>query len=186
MAENHRRPLPITVLSILLLIFGVFVFVGSVFVWGQCFILRCPEVTDGLLSVQTVRKVRDSWRNRAGAPLRVDSRLWIGNRPSPDAFLDNSSPLPGSGLSFHTASVEGVRGEAQPAVLGRDREASRGTRPADGERRGQMGRRSLRSAIPVPRQGMLHSSHWKRLCHGRERLSKQVAACPGEAPHCSM
>ncbi|MFC2031339.1 hypothetical protein ACFLWA_11515, partial [Chloroflexota bacterium] len=46
MPENRRRPMPLTVLSILLVVFGVFAFVGSVFVWGECFILRCPEGTD--------------------------------------------------------------------------------------------------------------------------------------------
>ena len=46
MPENRRRPMSLTVLSVLLVVFGVFAFVGSVFVWGECFILRCPEGTD--------------------------------------------------------------------------------------------------------------------------------------------
>ena len=46
MTENRHRPLPITVLSILLLLFGVFAFVGSVFVWGECFVLQCPPGAD--------------------------------------------------------------------------------------------------------------------------------------------
>jgi hypothetical protein len=46
MSENNHRPIPITVLSILLLFFGVFAFVGSLFVWGECFILRCPSGID--------------------------------------------------------------------------------------------------------------------------------------------
>ena len=46
MSENHGRPLPLSVLSILLVVFGLFAFVGSVFVWGECFILRCPPGTD--------------------------------------------------------------------------------------------------------------------------------------------
>ena len=44
--ENAERPLPITVLSILLFIFGVFAFVGSVFLWGEGFILQAPEGAD--------------------------------------------------------------------------------------------------------------------------------------------
>lgn len=40
------RPVPITVLSILLFLFGLFAFVGSLFLWGQGFILRAPEGTN--------------------------------------------------------------------------------------------------------------------------------------------
>jgi hypothetical protein len=44
MAEAHtRRPAPITVLSILLFLFGLFAFVGSAFMWGEGFILQFPE-----------------------------------------------------------------------------------------------------------------------------------------------
>jgi hypothetical protein len=44
--ENAERPLPITVLSLLLFIFGVFAFVGSVFMWGEGFILQTPRGAD--------------------------------------------------------------------------------------------------------------------------------------------
>ena len=44
MAEkNGKRPLPITVLAILLVLFGIFAFAGSVFLWGQGFVLNPPE-----------------------------------------------------------------------------------------------------------------------------------------------
>ena len=44
MTEAHtRRPAPITVLSILLFLFGLFAFVGSAFMWGEGFILQFPE-----------------------------------------------------------------------------------------------------------------------------------------------
>jgi len=44
--QNPGRPLPITVLSSLLFLFGIFAFVGSVFLWGQRFILQAPEGVD--------------------------------------------------------------------------------------------------------------------------------------------
>jgi len=37
---------PIKILSILLLLFGVFAFVGSMFLWGEGFILSFPEGVD--------------------------------------------------------------------------------------------------------------------------------------------
>jgi ABC-type Na+ efflux pump permease subunit len=44
MAEEHAgRPAPITALSILLFLFGLFAFVGSAFMWGEGFILQFPE-----------------------------------------------------------------------------------------------------------------------------------------------
>lgn len=44
--KNLKRPLPITILSLLLFIFGVFAFVGSAFLWGEGFILTAPEGVD--------------------------------------------------------------------------------------------------------------------------------------------
>jgi hypothetical protein len=44
--QNPGRPLPITVLSSLLFLFGIFAFVGSVFLWGQGLILQAPEGVD--------------------------------------------------------------------------------------------------------------------------------------------
>jgi hypothetical protein len=44
--ENAERPLPITILSILLFMFGVFAFVGSAFMWGEGFILQAPKGAD--------------------------------------------------------------------------------------------------------------------------------------------
>ena len=44
--EIARRPLPITVLSILLLLFGLFALFGSLFLWGQGFILQAPPQVD--------------------------------------------------------------------------------------------------------------------------------------------
>lgn len=41
--ERAGRPAPITALSILLFLFGLFAFVGSAFMWGEGFILQCPE-----------------------------------------------------------------------------------------------------------------------------------------------
>ena len=40
------RPLSITLLAIVLLLFGIFAFAGSLFLWGQGFILRAPEGID--------------------------------------------------------------------------------------------------------------------------------------------
>ncbi len=39
-------PVPIKILSILLFLFGVFAFVGSMFLWGEGFILSFPEGVD--------------------------------------------------------------------------------------------------------------------------------------------
>ena len=41
--ENAGRPLSISVLAILLLLFGFFAFAGSMFLWGQGFILGAPQ-----------------------------------------------------------------------------------------------------------------------------------------------
>lgn len=39
-------PVPVKILSILLFLFGVFAFVGSMFLWGEGFILSFPEGVD--------------------------------------------------------------------------------------------------------------------------------------------
>lgn len=44
--ESAKRPLSITVLAIVLLLFGIFAFAGSLFLWGQGFILQAPEGVD--------------------------------------------------------------------------------------------------------------------------------------------
>jgi ABC-type Na+ efflux pump permease subunit len=44
--ESARRPPSITLLAIVLLLFGIFAFVGSLFLWGQGFILQAPEGVD--------------------------------------------------------------------------------------------------------------------------------------------
>jgi len=41
--ERAGRPAPITALSILLFLFGLFAFGGSAFMWGEGFILQFPE-----------------------------------------------------------------------------------------------------------------------------------------------
>ena len=41
--ESLRIPLPVKILSILLFLFGLFAFFGSIFLWGQGFILSFPE-----------------------------------------------------------------------------------------------------------------------------------------------
>jgi uncharacterized membrane protein (DUF2068 family) len=41
--DSAKRPRSITLLAIVLLLFGIFAFVGSLFLWGQGFILQAPE-----------------------------------------------------------------------------------------------------------------------------------------------
>jgi len=41
--ESLKTPLPVKILSILLFLFGVSAFFGSIFLWGQGFILSFPE-----------------------------------------------------------------------------------------------------------------------------------------------
>ena len=41
--NNETNPLSIRILSILLLLFGVFAFIGSLFLWGEGFLLTFPE-----------------------------------------------------------------------------------------------------------------------------------------------
>ena len=40
--ESLKTPLPVKILSVLLFLFGLFAFFGSVFLWGQGFILNFP------------------------------------------------------------------------------------------------------------------------------------------------
>lgn len=40
---NAKRPLSLTVLSIVLVLFGIFAFAGSAMLWGQGFVLAPPE-----------------------------------------------------------------------------------------------------------------------------------------------
>ena len=44
--ESAKLPLSITVLASVLLLFGIFAFAGSLFLWGQGFILQAPEGVD--------------------------------------------------------------------------------------------------------------------------------------------
>ena len=46
MIEKAKPPLPVKILAILLFLFGLFAFFGSVFLWGEGFILRPPADTD--------------------------------------------------------------------------------------------------------------------------------------------
>jgi hypothetical protein len=41
-----KRPLPVSILSVTLFLFGLFAFFGSVFLWGEGFILRFPAGVD--------------------------------------------------------------------------------------------------------------------------------------------
>ena len=41
--ESTKRPLSITLLAVVLLLFGIFAFAGSLFLWGQGFILQAPK-----------------------------------------------------------------------------------------------------------------------------------------------
>ena len=46
MSKLEKAPIPVKILSILLFLFGVFAFVGSMFLWGEGFILSFPEGVD--------------------------------------------------------------------------------------------------------------------------------------------
>jgi hypothetical protein len=46
MIDTSKSPLSLRILSILLFIFGLFAFVGSLFIWGEGFLLTFPEGVD--------------------------------------------------------------------------------------------------------------------------------------------
>ena len=47
MLEQHaERPVSLTFLALVLALFGAFAFVGSIFLWGEGFIMTAPEGTD--------------------------------------------------------------------------------------------------------------------------------------------
>ena len=46
MSEKTSSPLPVRILAALLFLFGLFAFFGSVFMWGEGFILQFPEGAD--------------------------------------------------------------------------------------------------------------------------------------------
>lgn len=46
MSKLEKAPISVKILSILLFLFGVFAFVGSMFLWGEGFILSFPEGVD--------------------------------------------------------------------------------------------------------------------------------------------
>jgi len=46
MTKKAKSPIPIKILAILLFSFGLFAFFGSVFLWGEGFVLNPPEGVD--------------------------------------------------------------------------------------------------------------------------------------------
>ena len=44
--RENRAPVPVRILSILLFLFGLLAFLGSLFLWGQGFILQFPKDVD--------------------------------------------------------------------------------------------------------------------------------------------
>lgn len=44
--KRTTAPLPIRILAVLLFLFGLFAFFGSLFLWGEGFLLRFPEGVD--------------------------------------------------------------------------------------------------------------------------------------------
>ncbi len=65
--EHPGRPLPITFLAVLLVLFGILAFVGSAFLWGQGFVLDAPEGTDFAFPVTDILvNAPASWLTAAG------------------------------------------------------------------------------------------------------------------------
>jgi hypothetical protein len=52
--QKAERPVSIAVLALLLALFGVFAFVGSVFLWGQGSVFAAPEGTDIAFAVTDI------------------------------------------------------------------------------------------------------------------------------------
>lgn len=44
--DRSRRPIWVTILSVVLFLIGIFAFVGSLFMWGEGFLLSFPEGVD--------------------------------------------------------------------------------------------------------------------------------------------